>query len=258
MSAVTRETVRGKGRVYSNSTTGEQFPSVTTILGVLDKPALPRWASKMVATYVADNGLEPLQNLTREEGIRHLSGVPWKRRDSAADVGTAVHTAAEAMLKGESPEFTLPFSDEARNAMANVKGLLEHLGSSFEIVVQEGTVWNRTYGFAGAFDGIALLDKEPVLFDWKTSSGAYREMSLQLTAYRNGEHIVNIETGEEFPMPEVSRCLIFHVPKAGGWSIHESDAGPEEFACFLAAQGAYRWFKSDSGKLTCTAKGNGK
>lgn len=253
---ITRETVRGKGRVYSNSLTGQQFPSVTTILGALDKPALPRWASKMVATYVVDNGLDPIATMERGQAIRHLSGVPWASSQGAADIGTAVHEAAEAMLRGQEHEFMYPHSDEARNAMGNVRGLLSSLGSRLEPIVLEGTVWNQEHEYAGAFDGIGILDGAPVLFDWKTSSGIWPEMALQLAAYRNGGQIIDTQTGELFAMPRIEQCLIFHVPKTGGWGIHELDAEGPEFECFLAARAAHAWSKTPKRKATILAHGD--
>ena len=46
---------------------GQWVPGVTTILGVLDKPAIPKWAASQVAEYVADNpdAVEHLRDMGR-------------------------------------------------------------------------------------------------------------------------------------------------------------------------------------------------
>lgn len=254
MSVVTRATVRGKGRVYTNSLTGEQYQSVTTILGALDKPALPRWASRSVAEYVVEHGLTPIQDMTREDAIKHLSGVPWAARDKAADIGTAVHAAAEAHLRGEEHTFALPFSPGARHAMDNVTALLASL-DDVEVTCLEGTVWNRSHGYAGAFDGVLRVGGETWLIDYKSSAGVYPETSLQLAGYRYGENIIDIDTGELSPMPEVDRCMIFFVPKTGPWAIWEATAGPDEFEVFLAAQRAKAWLQTSRSTVRRVTQG---
>ena len=45
----------GTGRGYVHPVTQVTVPSVTTILQVLDKPALPRWAAKSVAEFATAN-----------------------------------------------------------------------------------------------------------------------------------------------------------------------------------------------------------
>jgi len=44
-------TKEGESRTYVWPPTGESFPSVTTILSTLNKPALVNWAARQAATY---------------------------------------------------------------------------------------------------------------------------------------------------------------------------------------------------------------
>ena len=62
---------------------GKAVPGVTTILGVLDKPALPKWAAGAVAEYVADHpdGVEHLRTIGRGPMVSALKGIPWQARD---------------------------------------------------------------------------------------------------------------------------------------------------------------------------------
>jgi hypothetical protein len=46
---VLSEHVRGKGRMYRHPALDELVPSVTNVIGMLDKPALSRWSALEVA-----------------------------------------------------------------------------------------------------------------------------------------------------------------------------------------------------------------
>src|SRR5690606_13549775 len=58
---------------------GEWVPGVTTILGVLNKPALPKWSAKAVAEYVATNreAVEHLYAMGERGMVQALKEVPW-------------------------------------------------------------------------------------------------------------------------------------------------------------------------------------
>ena len=72
---------------------GEWVPGVTTIIGVLDKPGLRKWAAATVAEYVADNrdAIEHLYAAGRGPMVAMLKETPWQRRDDAATRGTSFH-----------------------------------------------------------------------------------------------------------------------------------------------------------------------
>jgi len=263
---VTRKTVRGLGRVYSNSVTGECYPSVTTIIGVLDSPALPRWASRTVAEFVMSQGLYPIEGMEREEATKFLASVPWKLSKRAANIGTLVHAAAEEILVGDTSPSTL-FSQPVRGAQEGaqeavdtatqgVRDLLSWLRAHYEVevVLMEATVWSREHQYAGALDAILRVGEETWLVDWKTSKRPYSETSLQLAAYRHAEFTVDTTTGETRDMPHVDRSFIFHVPKEGGWGIWEMPSGEEEFSAFLDARRIHAYNRSQTrDKMRCIA-----
>ena len=78
------QNVKGKGRHYQHPKTGELVPSVTNIIGVLNKPALPRWAAKVVAEQAAAMKTS-LPNLDDAEVVDMLKGAPWRSSTRAAD-----------------------------------------------------------------------------------------------------------------------------------------------------------------------------
>src|SRR5216684_2951106 len=89
------------GRTYSWD--GESFFSVTTILGALSKPALPRWAANSVAEYVLSDWpflLSMMNDDRKEDVLAILKAAPWRVKEKAANLGTMVHEAVEAYSMG--------------------------------------------------------------------------------------------------------------------------------------------------------------
>ena len=83
---------------------GPLYPSVTTILGIKDKPALVGWAKRETAACAVRN-LDVLERMVRSGGpqaaVDWLKRIPDYARDASADLGSAVHAAAEAIARGE-------------------------------------------------------------------------------------------------------------------------------------------------------------
>ena len=237
---------------------------VTTILsGGIPKPALVRWAPRVVADWVTDPGnLEELQYLLagdRDEAARFLAGLPTKDRDSAAERGTEVHDLAEHLAKaGEAdvPDELFGFLD----------GYMEFLDTwQITPVLAEVALANREHWYAGKVD---LLATSPVLMtpedieagkviqiDLKTSKGVYLETALQTAAYARAEFYVD-ESGSEHPMPEVVKTFVAHVTagdreginarygdKPLGTSLYQLAGSPaeidEHFTQFLHAKAVH-------------------
>lgn len=212
--------VRGKGRMYAHPVTGDLLPSVTNIIGVLDKPALPRWAAKVVAEQ-AWTMRSSIAGLGRDEAIDILKQSPWRSSGRSAARGTSIHFYLECALNGHDlPEL----EGQARDYQSAAESLLfwmEQEGLS--LVQSEVTVFGD--GYAGTFD--AHLRKplgdgnfEDWLVDYKTgNSGPYDEVALQLSAlaaartaadgkaaYTNYDRLVaiSIQPGGKFVTREVA------------------------------------------------------
>lgn len=239
----------GSGRGYVHPISQVTVPSVTTVLSVLDKPALPRWAAKQVAEFAVDNKTA-WTDLPNDAAIDMLKGSPWRTRDRAAEAGTDAHTYCEQLLRGEI-DINAPFDPPGLGAAAkNLRELLKTLQP--QPVAIEGTVWSHTYGYAGSFDGIHLIDGELTLVDLKTSTGVYPDYSIQLAAYKYADVILT-PNGEELPMIPVTRCQIWHAPKEGKWQIVDVDVTQAEFEVFKSAITVFNW-KNDRSKVVLGRK----
>jgi hypothetical protein len=190
-----------------------RLPSVTTLLGLLDKPALKRWAANTAADYATDNWDE-LAAQAPSQRRAAIAAAPWTERDKAAAKGTAIHALAERLLAGEAVEVPEVIVGKV-NAVAR---FLEAnpLGRAFT----EARVWADSdqelglCGYAGTADLMGLHPKYgSVLLDWKTGSGPWPDMALQLAGYASADWLVI--DGTDAPMPRVDTLGIVMVRETG-------------------------------------------
>lgn len=222
------------GRTYTWD--NEVYASVTTILGVLNKPALPGWAARSVAEYVTKNfdTISALVNTGQKKAaIDLMKGAPWRQRDTAADLGTAVHKAVESVQSGiihPTLEDERPFIESFADWMLRFKP---------EIVVSEGTIFNRAYNYAGTLDLIAKIDGLNWLIDVKSGKGIYPEAAMQVCAYAHGEFIGH-EDGTEEMLPIIDKGAILHL-RRDGFSFVPASINKEVFDSFLYCRELFRW-----------------
>lgn len=251
-SPVLAKSAQGGGRVYVHPTTGSEVPSVTTILGVLDKPALPRWAALEVANYAVEHR-EAWETLPPRDAVELLKKAPWSKSKNAADAGTDAHAVMEAILKGEpTPPMTDGmFAASHGQAIENTKALLAHV-KPMPIAV-EATAWSHGFGYAGTFDALVLVDGAVTLVDLKTSKDVYPDYALQLAAYKYADCIV-FPDGTEIPMPTIDRCQVWHCPKEGSWSVVDVDVQAPEQTAFLSALALHEWKATRSKQVVIKPK----
>src|SRR5699024_666377 len=98
---------------------GKPVPGVTSIIGVLDKPAIPKWAASQVAEYVADHpeAIGHLYEMGRRPMVDALKGMPWQKRDDAADRGHKLHDYAERLLRDEDVDVPEELAPVVENAL---------------------------------------------------------------------------------------------------------------------------------------------
>lgn len=262
-----------------------ELPSVTSVLSVLDRPALLAWAVQQTArAAVRDRAAWEgiLESSGEEEAVRWLAGARFRKDASsglsATELGSEVHAAVERwLLEGQEPS-----KEKAGGIIhviwANVAAWIDAHCS--EIVASESTVFslNGSVRYAGTLDLIVRLhDGRLALVDLKTSKddtlsdGSLRrpwpEVALQLAAYRHAEKLLptrgktvekarafkrmyrltDDEIASSIPMPEVDLCLgLTATPERA--DAYEVEAGEQEFHvfCRLLEIAHWQWERSKS------------
>lgn len=218
---------------------GRRVPSVTAIVGVLDKSGpLTRWAARTVAQYVWDNPDETMTLLAgdRDACVHALARVPDLARDSAADRGTNIHAHAETILRGQS-------ADVADRLVPVVQGIVTFLDQwQVEPILTEFACASREHRWAGTGDTIAHYrhpgtgHRGVMYADWKSGKNTYGESGLQFAAYTHAEfHGLN---GHESPVPEVDAVFGVHT-LPGEAIVYPYEHGPHVYADFLTCRAAY-------------------
>lgn len=166
---------------------GEEAVSVTTVLGVLDKPALPWWGMKVGANGVMElvkRGLltpatHPIENhptlawrsaadnqlyvATEEQLVKMLTQEQLTTnhvRDKAADRGTNAHTAFEVWAAiGEEPD-PQDYPLEERGYIQALLNFIHDADGGFTADAQEIVVGSKEHLFAGRYDVRGRTTKE--------------------------------------------------------------------------------------------------
>lgn len=139
-------------------------PGVTTILNLLNKPALVPWAWKL--------GMQGLD-------YRKVVG-------QAASIGTIAHYLVECYLKGEEPELEEYSPADLAQATLAAQGFVEWWEvQGLKVVGSEVMLVSERWRYGGSLDIVCekVSTGKLWLLDIKTSKGIYDEMRYQLAAY---------------------------------------------------------------------------
>lgn len=211
---------------------GERTPavSVTSALGVLDKPALRKWYGKMdaEATLTLERSGQ-LNGVAVEDVIgvvRSLGLGAEAKRDAGADRGTAVHEALRIYCEEGTVPSLADFPEEVRGYVQAACGWL--VASSPEPIAVERIVGSATHGYAGRMDLRAKLDGRDVIVDFKSNPGGrvYLEAHLQVRAYA----MADVECGN----PEPEGAVIVALGEDGSYEQSECCAGVEDWLSVLS------------------------
>ena len=220
---------------------GEYAPSVTGIIDVLNKPALPRWAAKECSLYLLDN-LEPgkaLDEIEIADLALEMKRSPWKKSGRAADIGSLVHDWAEsfcAAVMTDLPPPALPINEQARNSCEAFKTWWA--ANDIEPLRTEFKIYSRTHHYAGTCDLDAMFNGRRALIDFKSSSGIYDDMALQLAGYRQA---FEEETGLAIDTGYIVRFDKTGKPFDPVKDIKEFPNYQKDLQAFLGALQVWRW-----------------
>lgn len=216
---------------------GEWVPGVTTVLGVLNKPALIKWAANQVASYVADNraAVEHLYDMGRDAMVGALKETPWQKRDEAGYRGNVLHDYAQRLLRGE--ELELDLDDEHMAVVESALAFMEDW--SIEPILIEQACASRQHRWAGTLDLVADNSEGPrAIFDWKSGKRIYAEACFQLNAYAHAE-FYGVD-GDEHPMPELQIGAAYGVHiRADGYDVVPLEFGEHVYEEFLTIRRAF-------------------
>ena len=187
---------------------GIQYPSVTTITGILDKPALLQWASNCAVDFVREHLSEmydPTNAHKAEDILTQASKAYTVKRDTAADAGTQCHHAIQMYIAGMDPYPSLQ-CEEAKNGFQAFLSWEEK--NHVEWLESEVEVFSVEHGYAGRFDAIARINGHVYLIDFKTSKGVWDEQKWQVCAYRQAYN-----EGLAEGQPSIENLAILHLNK---------------------------------------------
>jgi hypothetical protein len=192
---------------------GQEVPGVTTVLNILNKPALVPWAWGL-----------------------GMKGLDYRKvRDQAADIGTIAHSMIEADIRGEAfdPSEYAP-ADVAKAEVSYIAWLDWRKANIVDVLHSELQMVSEEYGFGGTIDCIARHNGDVWLVDVKTGKAVYDEMIAQVAAYQ-------VMYGDRFG--HIGQVHIIRLDKEDG--IFTDHQIPERklvagWDLFLHALGCYR------------------
>lgn len=135
------------------------IPSVTQIIGALNKPWLHKWYGKY--------------------GTEHCE----KIKKTSQQFGRRIHSLIEANILAGRVANSRKFL--AGKMVHNFDSWKKKEGFRFVCVEPSSPLISSEYGYQGTFDAIGYLNQSPNMwiFDWKTSNRLDETVGLQLSAY---------------------------------------------------------------------------
>lgn len=237
---------------------GRVVPSVTTILGAINKPALVPWAAKEERLLCLDRAralyerLPAGEKLAGEEFLRQLEAeigyekANKRKMKDAAAYGSGVHEYIEHLMRqeiglacGEKP--TLPVGGER-----SVKSYRKFRKvKKIHVRLVEVQAFSLKYGYAGTTDWVAVSKAlgRDVVGDWKTSKSMHEEQVLQAVAYV----MALIENGTLNPPVD---AFVVRLPKEESNPELEVrhvtwEEMPALFEVFLSVKNTWHWMNPE-------------
>jgi hypothetical protein len=213
---------------------GVEYPSVTTIIGQLDKSGpLMGWAVKMTLEYLQTHPDELRREPT--ETFKLAKQYYRVKQEEALDFGSSLHALIEDYLKNNPIDNWFEICPELKPAFLEFHKWQKEY--EFELKETEHTVWSD-YKYAGTLDCVARLKGKLYVVDFKSSKAIYDDYLMQIAAYKNAY--------EERTGVMIEGLGILRLPKVKDdtfewkeYTLEQSDNSFDEFMCLVS----YWWTK---------------
>ena len=188
---------------------GEKILGTTTVLGMVNKPALVPWAAKKVIEYIEENceAIEKPHALHYQVSPQDLAwakSAHTRHRDDAAQTGTDVHAEIEQYVRAQMFNERVP-TDVSPQTEHFIKWS-KKVGNKFiasELVVFDGdlrvggtcdilTVANGTFFFDDIKTSSGIYDNVP----FAQVNGAYRDMIYWMLEHLDDDIEIDVPNGQ--------------------------------------------------------------
>ncbi len=184
---------------------GVRIPSVTGIIGIVDKPFLIGWAARMAAENFRSRIIpgvpvtaEELDELYEESRAAHRA-----KKTEAGDIGTKVHNWCEMYIKGSRPE--MPTDERVLAAVQKFLNWVEE--NDVKFLSSEQIVYSRLHNYVGTVDFFCVIKGKLYIGDIKTANAIYMNSNFsQIASYLAARQ-------EEYPQEKYSGGILLRLGK---------------------------------------------
>ncbi len=211
---------------------GKLLTGVTTILGVIAKPALIQWSADMACKFIEEKLVDGVASFPDEikawlieARISHR-----KKKETAGSIGTEAHKHIEAWIKTKNTGLmkSKQVADMVDQFIAWVKE------NNVKFLESEKQIYSKTHWYAGTVDFVCEIDGKIWIGDIKTSSGIYPEYFFQTSGYQ-------LAIQEMGLYPEIEGHIIVNIKKDGSkFEVEKSYGYAQSVEAFKAALIIYR------------------
>lgn len=196
---------------HSYTLDGKKLTGVTTIIGVLDKPALVSWSANTAVDYIKekgeDFGFEDESIIVKKEELENARKAWCKKRDNAGDVGTMCHAWIEEYAKSKinSTEYSPKYENEQVEKMVE-KFIKWSEENNIKFLLSEQKLYSEKYWYAGTVDLLIEREGKKYIADIKTAKDIYQTNFIQMAGY----HIALEELGK---VQDLAGYTVINIPK---------------------------------------------
>jgi hypothetical protein len=187
------------GRTEYRSKDGKKLPSVTQIVG----ESLGGWAKDALMYWAWQEG-------TAGRNFRD-------KTQEAADIGTIAHLMIDAFLNDRDPDLGRFSSDEEIHKIKRAQIPFEsfltwYMTNELDFHCTERQMVSNLYHFGGTMDGLATVNGQRAIIDYKSSRHIYASILAQLGGYS----LLWEEAGKEL----INRAHAIHIGKEGEFGVY--------------------------------------
>lgn len=181
-----------KTHKYRASLDGGKFKhasNVTTILNVLNKPAIKPWAIRITCDYIEENirALVERDTFSVQDVFTIIERArTWAetKREEAADIGTSAHDWIRDFWRATMRGTEMPAKPEERQPRNCIENALDFFSQhKMGPVAIEEPLYSLETGVCGRPDWIGYVDDEFSIVDYKSTKKLWPECPVQMTPY---------------------------------------------------------------------------